>query len=259
MRGRLRVIRGSMILAILALSLQILPAMAHDDNLNRGVLDPDDRLQGKSYSGWSNAWWQWAFSLPVVAGKEDQNPFFVYDTAHDSHCGAGQSGPVWFLAGAIGVNGSILPQQVFRNCTIPKGKAIFFPLVNFEDDIPTDPLGATNLKGIRATIARFLGGVDLNSLSTTLDGVAIKRLPKYRAGADGAPFSFTLPDDNLYKYFGLPGFDSRTTVAPAVSGGYYLMFFPLKPGKHTLHFMAKFSDPLFSVDIDVTYYLTIKD
>src|SRR3954453_11906827 len=92
-----------------------------EGNGNPSVIPSNARPYGQSYVEWSNAWWQWAFSLPVPAGNPEAHPLFDPTGAS---CGAGQSGSVWFLAG------SFAGRTVVRNCTIPTGKAIFFPILN---------------------------------------------------------------------------------------------------------------------------------
>src|SRR5687767_6584999 len=56
------------------------------------VLSPDGEVGGLDLAEWSARSWQWFFSLP-----QDVNPYF--DETGES-CGYGQSGSVFFLAGA---------------------------------------------------------------------------------------------------------------------------------------------------------------
>ncbi len=63
----------------------------------------------------------------------------------------------------------------------------------------------------------------------------------------------TMPDDNPFATYGLPG----GTYGPCVADGIYLMVAPLSAGQHTIHFAAEsfwFGDPWA---IDVTYELTV--
>src|SRR4030081_3634226 len=69
-----------------------------------------------TYGQWSARWSQWALAIP-----KGTNP--LLDTT-GAKCAVGQGGPVWFLAGTFG-SGS-----VSRSCTVPAGKALFFPVVN---------------------------------------------------------------------------------------------------------------------------------
>jgi len=60
---------------------------------------------------------QWALSIP-----NDVNPL-----AHQTgdFCMVGQQGSVWFLSGFFGEN-----QTVTRDCKVPEGVTIFFPVIN---------------------------------------------------------------------------------------------------------------------------------
>src|SRR5438093_206116 len=109
-------------LAAAALALLVATSLAHAGgrNQNPGVLPINSTPYGKTYGEWSAEWWKWAYSLPV-----DQNPFF--DETGCEHGANGQSGPVWFLTGVVNVSGT-----AERGCTVPAGKALFFPILNVE-------------------------------------------------------------------------------------------------------------------------------
>src|SRR5262245_50717964 len=94
---------------------------------NPGVLPPQSHPFGATYGEWAARWWQWAYKQPV-----DTNPLFDETGARIAN---GQSGKVWFLAGVINVSGS-----AERTGTIPAGKALFFPILNFEADNLAPPL-----------------------------------------------------------------------------------------------------------------------
>lgn len=69
-----------------------------------------------TYGDLASKWVQWATSIPA-----ERNP--VLDLTGE-FCGEGQEGPIWFLAGTFGDTG------VVRECTVPRGKAFFFPILN---------------------------------------------------------------------------------------------------------------------------------
>src|SRR2546428_11470099 len=102
------------LIAALALAVPAQRARAASGS-NPGVLPPNSYAYGKTYGGWSAAYWHWAISIPA-----HDNPF-LDDTG--AHCGAGQSGPVWFLAYVINPVGTLQ-----RQCTVPAGKALFVPV-----------------------------------------------------------------------------------------------------------------------------------
>lgn len=108
-------------LAVLAVTVSS-PSYSDDDKRkSRG----EPRLHGKTVAEWSALWWQWA----EATGFSQFNDGLV-------DCGDGQRGPVWFLAGTFG-------GPTDRECVdpIPKGKTLFFPLLNavFYNDLTTDP------------------------------------------------------------------------------------------------------------------------
>ena len=81
------------------------------------LLPPTAPVGGISQEEWSQRWWQWAASF-----DRDESP--VADRP-GALCGSGQSGDVWFLAGTYGT------QRTIRTCRVPRGKHLFFPLVNY--------------------------------------------------------------------------------------------------------------------------------
>src|SRR5688500_6634401 len=73
---------------------------------------------GLTYGEWSARWWQWVISIP-----SQRNPVKAEGRLN---CGIAQSGPVFFLAGSA----PPLTPPVVRECTVPAGKDLFYPLVN---------------------------------------------------------------------------------------------------------------------------------
>ncbi len=222
-------------------------------NPNPGVLPPQSHPHGKTYGEWSNAWWKWAFSISVP-----NNPLIGSYSNGDPKCSAGQSGPVWFLGATVfPVGGQSTP--VTRTCTIPTGKALFFPIVNSQRDNVNSCIDHTFTKDNGAELQTLAAGdinsVNVNTLTAQVDGVNIKNLGNYRAGPNNPTYSFTLPQDNLYNFIyncTAPNLVPSGTYTPAASDGYYLMLAPLSVGSHTIIFKA----PDFGVD--VTYNLTVK-
>ena len=64
--------------------------------------------------------------------------------------------------------------------------------------------------------------------------------------------TFTVPDNNIFQYFGMdvPG----GTTSPSVADGYYVMLTPLPPGPHTIYGRGVIEDIFFA---EVTYHLTV--
>ena len=90
-------------------------AFAQGGNPNPRVLPVHSSPFGSTYGEWSARWWQWVLSVPAAT-----NP--LNDTT-GAQCAQGQTGKVWFLAGTF-------VGPVTRTCTVPQGKALFFPILN---------------------------------------------------------------------------------------------------------------------------------
>jgi hypothetical protein len=91
------------------------PVARAGSNPNPRVFPPHANPYGNTYGEWSARWWQWTFSIPAAT-----NPLLDDSGAH---CAEGQSGQVWFLPGSFG-------ETFDRACTVPPGKALFFPMLN---------------------------------------------------------------------------------------------------------------------------------
>ena len=192
------------------------------DNSNPGVLPPNSNAFGQSYGEWAADWWTWA----VGSGAAP-----LQDATGDD-CAVGQSGKVWFLAGSwIG--------PVERSCTVPAGKALFFPLQNIaffgfpDDPWPYSPYADEE----DARVGLAAQNDDSGGRSATIDGVAIQDLDDYRVTSP--VFGAQWPGW-IYLY-------------PMVDDGWYLMLAPLSEGAHTVEFTG------WDGGQDVKYNLTIVD
>jgi hypothetical protein len=219
------------------------PMMASARNQNPRVLPPHAHAYGKSYAEWHGAWWDWAFGKTPV----DQNP--VTDETGE-FCHIGQSGPVFFLAGSFG-------GTVERTCTVPAGKALFFPLLNFAfilfaNDPPLDEdCVRNNYECLRGELRPF---IDIGEVSCEIDGVPVRNLAAYRA--ESTVFEINATAGSFMELFGAP----LGPNGPAVDDGYYLMLAPLRVGRHTIHLVGRIPDffgPGDDFVTDVTYHLTV--
>lgn len=202
------------------------------------IISVDANAYGNNYGQWSARWTQWWLSLPA-----DKNPFT--DTT-GANCAEGQSGPVWFLAGAPG------DAPPTRLCTVPTGKALFFPILNavFGSSIfdcePTVPGVTCNLATLYGAAA---GAVDAVTMSVEIDGKSIRDLNGRRVASPA--FTVTYPQDSSTGV-------ASGSYSPNVTDGYWLMIAPLRPGAHTLHFKGAFTGgPFAGALIEVTYQLTV--
>lgn len=213
--------------------------------------NPNPRVipnRGPVYGYLGAQWWQWAFSFDEL----NDVPFMNTGGAVD--ISAGQSGPVWFLAG----QGWGVP-PVERWGQVPAGVSLFFPLVNLINDYPCpdpdwepDP-GETYEHFLQRTGNVYLDDYfapDTTGLFAEIDGVEITNLVSYRAAS--SMFTFTASTN-------LQPLDPCITGTPqyGVALGYWLLLPPLTPGTHTLHF--GYDTPAIDWDSaqDITYYLTV--
>jgi hypothetical protein len=197
------------------------------------VYPPDSTPYNLTYGEWSARWWQWVISLPEAINPLTDN------TGEDCAQGQNQTGPVWFLTGTFG-------GSVERTCTIPEGKAILFPILNFVNvrSAPTETeedLRMTNK--VQADNAALL--------EASVDRVPLQDLQNYRAESPSL-FNITFPEGNI---LGIPGGSSE-----AVADGYWVMLQPLPVGEHTIHFRGAYVDvtaPGGNIVTETTYHLTI--
>jgi hypothetical protein len=226
--------------AVLPLSTATPPALAAGGDGDRcipRVLAVNEVQYGMTYADWSAAWWQWAYSLPA-----SENPWF--DETGCLNGANGQSGPVWFLTGVVNASGIAV-----RDCTVPHGKALFFPILNFENDNVCPPQNLTIAQLRQAAAA---AEDSATALACEVDGRPIRNLQSFRV--QSPTFDITFPDGNVFQFFGCdvpPG-----TYGPFVSDGYWLMLEPLSAGQHTIHFHGHVEVP-FSFTLDITYHLTV--
>jgi hypothetical protein len=223
---------------------------------NPGVLPPTSSPHGLTYAQWSGRWWQWALSIPLAT-----NP--LVDTT-GAHCGVGQTGHVWFLAG---LGGGL--QSATRSCTVPAGTMLFFPVANTECDTspPITPYTPAQWLAICPGLIASFVPPTVNSLAANVDGMAIQGLttstcpqvqgsrfvqtqPSYCVGS--TPFTITVQTDNGYP--AVCGCTEPAGTYQGVDEGVYVMLAPLSAGSHTIHFQYQFGTSGLSV---VTCRITV--
>jgi hypothetical protein len=226
----------AIVLALVVLSIPA--ALANDkDWYGPKVFDRDSVAYGRTQGEWMAAWDQWSFSLPI-----DVHPLFT-----DGDCSVGQTGPVWFLGGSF-----VAPWTRVRHCTIPYGKALFFPVIDWEDSIieesmvehPGDPV-YQQIDGLRLFVETGLQGV--SGLYCTVDGRTVRDFPdafRFQSPA----FGITLPDNNLWTASYGVTFPAGQYF-PSVDDGWDVMLAPFLPGDHVVHFGSAWND--------ITYYLHV--
>jgi hypothetical protein len=162
---------------------------------------------------------------------------------------------VWFLGGTFTVF-EFQPGAVVgvaeRSCSVPHGKALFFPIVNAECNTIEDPNDTEDkLRVFANDLADHIG-----NLHAAIDGEDLTNISRYRV--ESPPFTFgPLPPNNV------PG-KMEGSTADSVSDGVYLMLAPLSSGQHDIHFSgeAVFTTPEdgfdFTFQLDITYHVTVE-
>jgi hypothetical protein len=172
---------------------------------------------------------------------EPSNTNIATDTS-GKYCALDQSGPIWYLAGTAG-------GAVVRSCSVPQGKALFFPLIANECSYAENP----NLKTPSQLIdCAKSADNNLNYLTLSIDGVPIPNLEKYRITSTKL-FNFNFVKDNIA---GVPPGPTSGAL-----DGWFAYLKPLPPGNHIIRFGGAATSttpgqPNFVVD--ATYHLTVK-
>jgi len=207
---------------LLAGALFIAPALAQEEAHEEALLPATELVAGRSQEEWSVAWWQWA-------GAFDTQNSPVADRT-GVLCGRKQAGPVWFLAGTYGT------KRTVRSCTVPKGRYLFFPLVNYAV-MPGSP--QTRCDEVKRDARSMTDNAAW--LLLELDGVRVQGLEAHRLAPQKC-FDAGLRSEE------------RVRIYPSAANGYYVMLKPLSPGMHTLNF----GGGLPSMMQAVTYTLTVE-
>jgi len=201
------------------------------------VVSPGTTVGGKPISQYTADWWNWAGASNVIGDPDG------------SAANNNQSGSVFFVAGTS----SNAAPVVTRNFTVPAGKFVLFPLVNWIIANGADP-GFTDTQS--EAFAITTGTIDPSKLVASVDGQDVPNLFSHRVMSP-VNFSFTTSGTNTPFP---PG-----TYTDANGDGYWIMLEPLSAGKHTLHFGGTTvdytgPDPLVKIPsftVDTTAVVTV--
>lgn len=219
--------------AMLALLLSVMTGLAQ---AGPGPLPTNSNAYGMGYDELAAAWLEWAVAIPAPT-----NPILDPTGAYGA---IGQSGKVWFLAGTTG-------GSVERTITVPKGKAVFFPIVNYfwvnTPELGDPPWTADWETAVRNYVASV---VDTHQgLMLVIDGRPVAHVEALRvASTVGA---CTVPDDNIFGVKLAPG------PHECVADGFWALLPPMSVGKHTIRFKGGFAEPQPGFSLDVTYRITV--
>jgi hypothetical protein len=192
---------------------------------------PDSKPYGLTFGQWTVKWWNWALSIPT-----EINP--VYDDI-GKFANVSQKDPnVFFLAGTF--DGA----TVERRCTVPSGKAVLFPVMNYE----VNPIEYPNLKTETEMVREVIRDQDdILNLEVTIDG---KNVPFYRIRSDPPVFPLTISRD-LIEAKEVPA--GVKTVA--ASDGYWIFLKNLSKGEHNIFFAGSCSSG--ARNVRATYNVTV--
>jgi hypothetical protein len=201
--------------------------VTNERNNNLLIFSSDSDPYGVSYTEWTAKWWRWVLSIPVEDNPANENT--------GKNFAINQNDPVLFLAGTLG-------GVAERNCTIPAGKAILFPILNFGGTLADEPA----IKSEEELLSLAKREMDvISNLEATVDGVKLNGLQRYRV--QSPIFDVVLPENNLFG--GTPG------PTRGAADGYWLFLGPLPKGKH---YISSFGSCLAGkVSIRVNYEITI--
>jgi hypothetical protein len=220
---------------------------ARAGNSNPGITPIQAHPHGQSYGHWAADWWTWALTTP-----SDVHP--LLDSEEERACSGGQMGDVWFLGGDFVGTGA----PISRNCTIPVGTALFFPLLNNAYfAFLNDPPDTRTEEYVRAAAACETP----MTLTVVIDGKEVVEPLQYFV--ESPLFSVQLAPDNWLGIVdcedptppGSPeGCAEQLLLSPAADNGYYLFLPPLPRGPHTIAWYGQwicpgYEEPLLTQDV----------
>lgn len=193
-----------------------LPSFAGPETTTAGHVNKVKRPRAEHLIGWV----RWANAQPDADGA-------VADPTGEK-CGMGQQGSVWYLAGTWG-------GAVERECDIPNGKKLVFPLVNtwcvFPPEFYPD---AASIEADLPYVEDWFDEIRSNACGLTLriDGQEVRpsfaELEQDFHISVSEPFEIDLHDEHWAPDVFAGG------EMPAVGTGYYAVVNPLPPGDHVI-------------------------
>lgn len=192
------------------------------------LYDTNSSPYGKSYAEWINLWWKWLISIPI-----NMNPAF--DPTGQFSTAIQNNSKVCFLAGTFGGPAN-------RSCVIPHGKAILFPVINYECSFADAPSIDTE-SGLERRCKQEMD--EIGDMKASLDGERID-IHKYRVHS--RCFTVNIPPNNC-----LGAVSGTTRIS---SDGYWLFIRPLPPGHHVLRSFGSCMSG--KIRIGCTFQLVIK-
>jgi hypothetical protein len=168
-------------------------------------------------------WTRWIMEQPWSTGP--------LNDPTGANCALGQEGPTWFLVGTTG-------GPVTRECTIPAGKQLFFPLVNNWNMFPVEFYPTQeSIEESLPDVAAWHEEVYAHTCTLTLrvDGKDV-----FAGGFDEMVESLYVDVSNPFEVDVYPGdnfmtpYDVAGGPMPSAGAGHYARLKPLSPGDHLL-------------------------
>jgi hypothetical protein len=186
------------------------------------VFAPGEPIAGEPPAQWIQRYWEWVRSFGAKENPSADTTGF--------RCGAGQSGPVWFLTG------SNAPAALRRECEVPEGKIILLPIINAL--VQASPGADAGCDRLLISLRQFSAGV--SDLRLRINGTSVDRPERY--GASTGCFSLR---DAANGHTGL-----------AAGSGYWIFLKALPRGHHELQFGAR--HPPTNFEQNITYVLHVR-
>lgn len=209
------------------------------------VIPPDSSYFGKQYADLTMAWWDWSLNQPP-----ETNPI-LDETGEFCHVGQdedfGQGKKIFFLAGNFG-------GETERHCTIPSGKALFFPVVN---GLWIAPEECATADECRQTVNDFLGFPA--EIECTIDGVPVEDIRAYRAQSPPGGSPLHIRSGGLLEWLAPDFYVPRDYEPGSVADGYWLLVRLGDGAEHVIEFSATSGNTNAPFELSVTYFLTVEE
>ena len=187
-----------------------------------------DQPYGKSWSEWSQLWWQWIISIP-----KDKNPGMGHDDLESNQFQYNEN--VIFLAGSFDI-GNFINHEV----TVRFGKSLFFPLINAINSFAEDPEMKTEQDLIRWSKQ------DIEKIAKKGLIINGELFPQQLVYSEA--FDMTYPPNNV--------FNAKPGSTTAVSCGYWAFLRSLPRGNYNIQTSG--ACLAGSVKVGVGYNITVE-
>ncbi len=185
------------------------------------IFAPRENVAGVAQERWVQRYWEWARSFPPGESPSQDTTGF--------RCGAGQSGPVWFLTG------SSESKPVRRECTVSEGKVLLVPVANTLAQATSNSQG--NCDRLLISLNQFASGV--TNLRLKMDSTVLDRPERFLLGTG----CFALQDLS----------SGRNGLAAGT--GYWVFIGPLTKGRYQLEFGGTFTTHEFRQDVQYVLHV----